>query len=228
MEKKYILFDLDGTLTDSKEGITKSVQYALKSVGVEEPDIDRLQCYIGPPLDVSLKKFHGIEGEEAKKAIEKYRERYKDKGIFENEVIDGIIPCLEKLCKAGKVLAVATCKPEVFAVRIIEHFGLSKYFTVITGSELDGTRKFKNEVIEEAFARLMNNSDTDIKTMAELKADALMVGDRNNDIFGAHEAGIEVIGVRFGYAEENELEEACADYIADTPDMVAELILSED
>ena len=136
MEKKYILFDLDGTLTDSKEGITKSVQYALKSVGVEEPDIDRLQCYIGPPLDVSLKKFHGIEGEEAKKAIEKYRERYKDKGIFENEVIDGIIPCLEKLCKAGKVLAVATCKPEVFAVRIIEHFGLSKYFTVITGLSL--------------------------------------------------------------------------------------------
>lgn len=223
MDKKYILFDLDGTLTNPKTGITKCVQYALAAAGIDEPDLDKLECYIGPPLDVSFKRFHGMNEEDSWKAVEKYRERFRDIGIFENEIIDGIVPCLETLKTAGKTLVLATCKPEVFAFRIMKHFELEKYFTVMVGSGLDGTRKYKNEVIEEVFARLSEITNEDI---IEMKADAIMVGDREQDINGAHEAGIEAVGVRFGYAAENELEEAGADYIAETVPELTKLLLS--
>lgn len=222
MDKKYILFDLDGTLTDPKAGITKCVQYALASAGIDEPDLDKLECYIGPPLDVSFKRFHGMNDEDAWKAVEKYRERFKDIGIFENDIIDGIVQCLEALKEAGKTLILATCKPEEFAFRIMKHFELEKYFTVMAGSGLDGTRKYKNEVIEEAFARLLEIENENI---IEMKADAIMVGDREQDINGAHEAGIEAVGVRFGYAAENELEDAGADYIVDTVQQLTKLLL---
>lgn len=223
MDKKYILFDLDGTLTDSKIGITKCVQYALASAGINEQDLDKLECYIGPPLDVSFIRFHGMSEAEAEKAVEKYRERFKDIGIFENNIIDGIVQCLEALKAAGKTLVLATCKPEVFAFRIIKHFELEKYFTVMVGSGLDGTRKHKDEVIEEVFARLSEIIKDDI---IEMKADAIMVGDREEDINGAHKAGIEAVGVRFGYAGENELEEAGADYIVETVPELTKLLLS--
>lgn len=223
MDKKYILFDLDGTLTNPKTGITKCVQYALAAAGIDEPDLDKLECYIGPPLDVSFKRFHGMNEEEAWKAVEKYRERFRDIGIFENEIIDGIVQCLEMLKTAGKMLVLATCKPEVFAFRIMKHFELEKYFTVMVGSGLDGTRKYKNEVIEEVFARLSELTNEDI---VEMKADAIMVGDREQDINGAHEAGIEAVGVRFGYAAKNELEEAGADYIVETMPELTKLLLS--
>ncbi len=223
MEKKYILFDLDGTLTDPKIGITKCVQYALAAAGIDEPDLDKLECYIGPPLDISFKRFHGMNDEDAWKAVEKYRERFKDIGIFENAVIDGIVPCLETLKAAGKILVLATCKPEVFAFRIMEHFELEKYFTVMVGSGLDGTRKHKNEVINEALVRLSKITGENI---IEMKVDAIMVGDREQDINGAHEEGVEAVGVRFGYAAENELEEAGADYIAETVPELTALLLS--
>ncbi len=223
MEKKYILFDLDGTLTDPKIGITKCVQYALAAAGIDEPDLDKLECYIGPPLDISFKRFHGMNDEDAWKAVEKYRERFKDIGIFENAVIDGIVPCLETLKAAGKILVLATCKPEVFAFRIMEHFELEKYFTVMVGSGLDGTRKHKNEVINEALVRLSKITGENI---IEMKADAIMVGDREQDINGAHEEGVEAVGVRFGYAADNELEEAGADYIAETVPELTALLLS--
>lgn len=223
MEKKYILFDLDGTLTDPKTGITKCVQYALAAAGIDEPELDKLECYIGPPLDESFKRFHGMNEADAWKAVEKYRERFKDIGIFENAVIDGIVPCLETLKAAGKVLILATCKPETFAFRIMEHFKLDKYFTIMVGSGLDGTRKHKNEVIREVFARLMEITDADI---VEMKADAIMVGDREQDVNGAHEEGIEVVGVKFGYAACNELEEAGADYIVETVPELTALLLS--
>ena len=245
MDKRYILFDLDGTLTDPKTGITKCVQYALRAQGIEEPDLDALKCYIGPPLDESFQRFHGMSQEKALLAVEKYRERFRDTGIFENEVIAGIVPCLQTLKEAGKVLALATCKPEAFAVRILAHFGLAGYFTVAVGSEMDGTRKYKSEVIEEVFRRLWNKqqaADTEHGSMMQagstqgvppeilldMKADAVMVGDRNQDVCGAQAAGIESIGVRFGYAEENELEDAGADYIVETVAELTALLLQDE
>ena len=229
MDKQFILFDLDGTLTDPKTGITRCVQYALKDQGIEVENPDELKCYIGPPLDESFQRFHNMTPENAWRAVEKYRERFRDVGIFENKVIEGIRFCLETLKAAGKTLALATCKPEVFAVRILEHFDLSGYFTVAVGSELDGTRKYKSEVTEEVFARLNRiDSSEDItqETLYEMKADAIMVGDRREDINGAHDAGIEAVGVRFGYARENELEEAGADYIVDSVEQLTALLLS--
>ena len=224
MDKKYILFDLDGTLTDPKIGITRCVQYALAAAGIDEPNLDKLECYIGPPLDVSFKKFHGMSEKESWNAVAKYRERFNDIGIFENAVIDGIVPCLETLRAAGKILILATCKPEVFAFRIMEHFELEKYFERMVGSELDGTRKHKNEVIEEVFNRLSELTGEDI---IDMKADAIMVGDRDQDVNGAHEAGIEVVGVKFGYAADGELEEAGADYIVETVPELTAVLLSD-
>ena len=208
MNKKYILFDLDGTLTDTAEGITKSVQYALEAQGIKEENLDNLTCYIGPPLDESFQKFHGMTKEQAWEAVEKYRERYKDTGIYETSVIDGMIFVLETLKAAGKTLALATCKPEPFALKILEHFNLSKYFTVACGSNLDG------ELTEAV--------------LDEMKADSIMVGDRKDDIYGAHNADIEAVGVRFGYAADGELEEAGADYIVNTVFELTALLLMDD
>ena len=231
MNKKYILFDLDGTLTDTAEGITKSVQYALEAQGIKEENLDNLTCYIGPPVDESFQKFHGMTKEQAWGAVEKYRERYKDTGIYETSVIDGMIFVLETLKVAGKTLALATCKPEPFALKILEHFNLSKYFTVACGSNLDGTRKYKNEIIEEVFARLNRlegNGELPEAVLDEMKADSIMVGDRKDDIYGAHNADIEAVGVRFGYAADGELEEAGADYIVNTVFELTALLLMDD
>ena len=231
MNKKYILFDLDGTLTDTAEGSTKSVQYALEAQGIKEENLDNLTCYIGPPLDESFQKFHGMTKEQAWEAVEKYRERYKDTGIYETSVIDGMIFVLETLKAAGKTLALATCKPEPFALKIFEHFNLSKYFTVACGSNLDGTRKYKNEIIEEVFARLNRlegNGELTEAVLDEMKADSIMVGDRKDDIYGAHNADIEAVGVRFGYAADGELEEAGADYIVNTVFELTALLLMDD
>ncbi|MGL4798815.1 MAG: HAD family hydrolase [Cellulosilyticaceae bacterium] len=212
-----ILFDLDGTLTDPKEGITKSVQHALKAFGVEA-ELDDLLCFIGPPLQWSFEEYYGFDEEKAKLAIEKYRERFREVGMFENEVYEGIEEMLKTLAKEGKTLAVATSKPEVFAVQILEHFGLAKYFKVIVGSELDGTRVNKKDVIEEVFVRL--------QLTEEEKVHILMIGDRKHDIIGAKACGIDSIGVRFGYGEGNELEEAGATYIVETVGELGKNIVS--
>ena len=229
MEKKYILFDLDGTLTDSYLGITRCVQYALNDQGIEENNLDVLKQYIGPSLDYSFNKYHGLTGDNLTRAVAKYRERYKDTGIFENEVYDGIEYCLKTLQSAEKILCLSTCKPEVFAERILEHFGLRQYFTVVTGSDLEGLRKHKSQVIEETFRRIMVDvldvePDTDKQNI--IKADSIMVGDRDQDVNGAHEEQIECIGVRYGYAKEDELENAGADYIVATVPELTALILS--
>lgn len=224
MDRKYILFDLDGTLTDPKEGITKCVRYALEDAGISEPDLERLTCYIGPPLDESFRQFHKMNEAQALRAVEKYRERFQSVGIFENAVIEGIPACLQALQAAGKRLILATCKPEIFALRILKHYDLEQYFTIAVGSGLDGSRKHKNEVIEEVFVRLAKQSDQKI---SELKAASVMVGDRRQDIEGAHAARIAAVGVRFGYAEEGELEAAGADYFAASVAQLQELLLTE-
>ncbi len=148
--KNYLLFDLDGTLTDPKEGICTCVQYALSAMGIEEPDLDKLEPFIGPPLKDSFQEFYHMSEEQAQAAVEKYRERFQDKGIFENKLYPGIPEMLRALNSKGMFLGVASSKPTVFVKKILEHFEIARYFKVIVGSELDGTRTNKDEVVAEA------------------------------------------------------------------------------
>ena len=204
--KNYLLFDLDGTLTDPKEGICTCVQYALASFGIEEPDLDKLEPFIGPPLKDSFMKFYNMDGEQADAAVEKYRERFRDKGLFENRLYEGIPEMLRDLNSRGMFLAVASSKPKVFVDRILEHFQIAKYFKVVVGSELDGTRSSKDEVVTEALRQLFGNRPVE-------KDKVYMIGDRCFDVEGAHAMGIEAVGVTYGYGGMEELKEAKADYI---------------
>ncbi|MDD6212128.1 MAG: HAD-IA family hydrolase [Clostridiales bacterium] len=218
-EYKYFLFDLDGTLTEPKEGITKSVQYALAHFGIREENLDNLVCFIGPPLLESFQKYYHFSQEDAVIAREKYRERYVAAGMFENAVMEGMPELLQDLKDRGAVLAVATSKPEVMAKTILEKYDMSKYFQEIVGSGLNGERDTKAEVIEEALCRLDINS--------EEKEKVLMIGDRLHDIHGAKVMGIDSLGVYMGYAEPGELEREGADYIAATVEELRGLLLSE-
>lgn len=206
VKKDYVLFDLDGTLTDPKVGITTCVQYALKSFGIDEPDLDKLEPFIGPPLQDSFKKYYGFDDKKAQEAIAKYRERFREKGMFENEIYAGIPEMLKRLKIRGIHLGVASSKPTVYVEEILEHFQIKDYFEVIVGSELDGTRTDKAEVILEALRRFSSKGIVQ-------KHRVLMVGDRNNDVDGAKRVGIESVGVTFGYGGMQELMEAHADYI---------------
>ena len=225
--KDILLFDLDGTLTDPKEGITRCVQYALAHFGINVENLDELLCFIGPPLVESFKLFYGFNTDEAKQAVEKYRERFADIGIFENKVFDGI-PELLKVCKqAGKTLCLATSKPEVFAVRILEKYDIAQYFDIVVGSTLDGSIDTKEEVILEVFRRIGKTESDKKKTYDNIKKEnIIMIGDRKHDIIGAKKCGIESIGVRFGYAEAGELETAGADYIVSTVEELKKLCIS--
>lgn len=216
---RYLLFDLDGTLTDPKEGITKCVQYALRHFGIDEPDPDRLTCFIGPPLASSFTEFYGFDEQKAILAVEKYRERFRTVGLFENRVFTGVKQMLADLQAQGKTLAVATSKPQVFAERILEKYELRPYFKVVVGSELDGRRTDKAEVIEEACRQLGLGM--------EKRRDAVMIGDRRHDILGAAACGMPSIGVLFGYAEPGELEAAGAGQIAQSVPQLAALLAGE-
>lgn len=204
--KNYLLFDLDGTLTDPKAGICTCVQYALASFGIEEPDIDKLEPFIGPPLKDSFMKFYHMSEEQAEAAVAKYRERFQDKGIFENRMYDGIPQMLQALNSKGMFLAVASSKPTVFVERILEHFGIRKYFKVVVGSELDGRRVNKDEVVEEALQQLFGDKPVE-------KNKVYMIGDRKFDVEGAKAVGVDSVGVTYGYGDMEELREAKADYI---------------
>lgn len=189
-----ILFDLDGTLTDPFEGITRCVQYALSHFGIQEPDLRRLAPYIGPPLKGSFMQRHGLSDEQAEEALRQYRVRFSDVGMFENRVYEGIPRALAALREAGHRLGVATSKPTVFSAKILEHFGLASYFDAVVGSELDGRRVEKAEVIAEAMDRLGATPE-----------ETWMVGDRYFDMQGAHQCGVRALGVTWGYAEGDEL-----------------------
>lgn len=214
---KYILFDLDGTLTNPKTGITKSVAYALKKTKNIDANLDDLTIFIGPPLKESFMDFYDFTEEEAEQAIIYYREYFVDQGIYENEIYEGIKNLLDDLQKTNTfVLAVATSKPTKFAELIIKHFGLEGYFTSIVGSNLDGTRTKKSEVIEEVLLRLS------IKD----KREVVMIGDRQHDILGAKEIVIDSIGVAYGYGSSDELERAGADYIVNSIQGLRDQLLS--
>lgn len=191
-----ILFDLDGTLTDSAEGITKSVQYALAHFGMQEPDLEKLECFVGPPLMEQFMRYCGFGEEQGREAVRIYRERYSDTGIWENSVYEGIREMLEKLSDRGYTLGMASSKPTYFVRQILERFELLPYFQVVVGSEMDGTRTDKAEVIEEALRQL---------EVREYRQRVLMVGDKEHDVNGARKAGIPCVGVAYGYGSREEL-----------------------
>lgn len=212
MKQKHILFDLDGTLTDPMMGITKSVRYALNYYGIEVNDLNDLLPFIGPPLRDSFQEYYGFDEAKANEAVEKYREYYKNDGIFDNKVYRGMKECLQTLKDNGKKLYVATSKPEFFAKQIIEHFSLSEYFEYIGGSEFNSREK-KAEVIEYV-----------LKTNQIDNNDVIMVGDRKHDIIGAHENKIPCVGVLYGYGTEDELKQYQADYLVASVEELTELL----
>lgn len=221
MKKKYILFDLDGTLTDPKEGITKSVQYALRRYGIEVEDLDTLIPFIGPPLMDSYMRFYDFTPEQAREGVQVYREYFREKGWKENKEIPGIRSMLAELKAAGKTLLVATSKPEPFAKRILDHFELSQFFDFIGGADMGETRVKKADVIRYVLENCGIGQDE------ESLKHAVMVGDREHDVLGARECGLECIGVLFGYGSRQEMEACGAVYIAETVEELKELLLSE-
>lgn len=217
MRRRYILFDLDGTLTDPGLGITKSVQYALRTYGIEEPDLTKLYPFIGPPLRDSYMKYYGFSEEQAAEAIGRYREYFTAGGMFENVVYDGIPEMLAKLKAAGAVLAVATSKPEEFAVQILKHFDLYPYFDTVGGASMDEVRVKKGEVIGYTLETMGVND----------RRQVIMVGDREHDVLGARENGLDCVGVLFGYGSKEELEEVGAYRIAETVEELTDCLLDE-
>lgn len=213
----YLLFDLDGTLTDSSEGICRCVQYGLDKIGIKVSDLKSLEVFIGPPLRTSFKEYFGLEGEEAERVIAFYRERYSTVGKYENKPYEGIPELLKCLREAGYKLAVASSKPEVFVEDILHHFGLYDAFDYVVGSDLEGKRESKDAVIAETLRRMgVNNSN-----MKEV----LMIGDRHFDIDGAKALNLHSLGVYYGFAKEGELEAAGADYIVNTVEELGKLLL---
>ena len=201
---KYVLFDLDGTLTDPALGITNSIMHALRKMGREIPPRESLYAFIGPPLIPAFMNFLGMSEDEAKCALVHYREYFSEHGLFENTPYEGICRALEKVKNSGYRLAVATSKPEIFAIRIAEKFGLSEYFDCICGATLDETRTKKADVIAYA-----------LECLDASPAECIMIGDRHHDIDGAHENKIRALGVTWGYGSRDELASAGAEYIID-------------
>ena len=214
MKYKYILFDLDGTITESGPGIMNSVEYALNKMNREVGERDTLKKFIGPPLTESMEKYYGMSEEEALLGVKYYREYYHDKGIYENRVYDGLEEVLKKINEAGKQAIVATSKPEKYAKIIIDHFHLTQYFACVAGMEMDGGRGTKAQVITYA---LEKNDITD-------KSNVLMIGDREHDVIGAHENGLDCLGILYGFGSRKEFEEAGADYIRENVEDILQFV----
>lgn len=208
----YILFDFDGTVFDTAEGIMKSVEYALEKLGIQ-CEYSELICFCGPPLEDMFAQKFGLSRSDAAKAVDIYRERYRPVGWKECKPFDGMPELLRRLKAAGKTLAVATSKPEYFTNCILERYGMTDCFDFVGGSLFDGTRGKKWEVIEYVLEHYGIKPE-----------DAIMVGDRMYDVIGANKCGVPCVGVRFGYAEDGELEENGAVYIADDPDDLYEYL----
>lgn len=212
----HIFFDLDGTLTDSAPGITNSVCYALERFGISISDPRDLYAFIGPPLQDSFRDLYGFNEDQAREATRLYREYFEPHGLYENAVYPGIPALLERLRGAGLRLFVATSKPERFARRILAHFGLTKAFEGIAGADLEGRRSRKADVLRFAL-ELSGVTDP---------ARALMVGDREHDVLGAREAGVDCLGVLYGYGSRAELLTAGAVALAETVPQVGDRILA--
>lgn len=210
----YLLFDLDGTLTDPMEGITRSVQYALRHFGIEVEDLCTLTPFIGPPLAESFRTFYGFSEERIPEAIRTMREYFGERGWRENRVYDGMPQLLGTLQRAGYTLAVATSKPTLFAQRILDHFDLARWFVFVGGAEMDGHRQAKAEVIAHVTAQCGIDDPRR----------CLMIGDRRHDIAGARTAGMDSCGVLWGYGDREELAAAGATHIVASPDEMNRLL----
>lgn len=211
----YILFDLDGTLTDPKEGITKSVDNALKYFNINVLNLDDLKIFIGPPLKESFIRFYNLTEEEAVIAIDKYREYFSVKGIYENNIYPGINDLLDKLKRKGKKIYLATSKPTIYAIEILKYFNIFDYFDGVFGSNLDGTNTNKKNVIENV---LLESQIID-------KSQVIMIGDRKHDIIGANENEIDSIAVLYGYGSVEELIGAKPKYILTSVLEIEKIIL---
>jgi len=211
---KYILFDLDGTLTNPEIGITNCVKYALEKFNIKVEDRKELHPFIGPPLTYSFETYYGFSKEDSELAVKYYRERFSVKGLYENEVYNGVDNLLQQLKESGKILVLATSKPEEYAIKILEYFDLYKYFDFVAGATMNGSRGEKADVIRYAI---------EISGI-ENKSEAIMVGDRNYDILGAKENGLDSIGVLFGFGDYEELSKAGANCIAETVEDIIKYI----
>lgn len=212
---KIILFDLDGTLSDPKVGITKSVQYALEKMNIVEPDVDKLECFIGPPLQSSFYEHYNFDEEKTDKAIEYYRERFKEKGMFENELYSNIPSLLRMLKEHQFTLVVATSKPTVFFEKILDYFSIDHFFDLVVGSNLDGTRTSKTEIIRYILDKYKEYELDDF----------IMIGDRKHDIIGGINTGIDSIGVTYGYGSFDELSNSNPTYIVKSVNELWDLLL---
>ena len=213
-QTQFLLFDLDGTLTDPALGITRSVQYALRHFGIEENDQEKLLSYIGPPLLESFKGY-GMNDDEAREALRVYRVYFADVGLYENEVYEGIPAFLQDAQRAGYRLIMATSKPEMYACRLMQHFGLTSYFDCIAGSDMAETRADKAAVIRYALKRV---GVTDV-------SEAVMIGDRKYDVEGARAFGMPSVAVMYGYGSREELQTAGADRIVDSVEQLRDVFL---
>lgn len=201
-----VLLDLDGTVADSARGVINSVIYSLEKCGVTPPERESLYRFIGPPLHDSFADMFGFSPSECDRAVEYYREYYRDRGIYEVSVYEGIVELIESLREKGKLIMLATSKPEPFAERILAHVGIDKLFDVIAGATFDGTRSVKEDVLRYALER----------GGVFPSRECVLIGDTKYDIIGARAVGIDSIGVLHGYGSREEMEAAGATYIVDT------------
>ncbi|MBD2447006.1 HAD family hydrolase [Nostoc sp. FACHB-152] len=215
MPANAILFDLDGTLTDPKPGITRSIQFALSELGHKPPQTNELDWCIGPPIKESFSQLlNTSDNTVLEQAISLYRSRFSTIGLFENTLYPQIVETLKNIRFAGYQTFVATSKPYIYATRIIDYFGLSPFFDGVYGSELDGTRSVKSDLIHHILLTENISHST-----------AFMVGDRKHDMIGAKYHNLTAIGVTYGYGTEQELRDHGADFIAHSPDEIARILI---
>lgn len=216
MRYTKLLFDLDGTISDPKEGICKSFQHALRHFGINVENLDDLEMVIGPPLRDSFQEFYGMSAEDAELGTTIYRERFGKVGLFENEIYPGMKPMLEKMVDNGATLAIASSKPMEYIHEILKYFEIEQCFTHVVGAYMDGRRGTKDEIVKDAIEMLGGEVEKD---------HMLMIGDRKFDMFGAHENGIRAVGCAFGYGGRKELEEENAEYVVDSVEELEALLL---
>ena len=211
---EYVLFDLDGTLIDSESGIINSVLYAFEKYNITVNEKDELRKFIGPAIQESFSTDYGFNEEEVPEVIATFREYYSEKGVYEGKVFEGIVDVLKELKKRGKKLAVATSKPEVFTLRVLEHFGLAQYFDYVAAASLDETKTKKFVLIGEVVEHF------DVDDLDKV----VMVGDRKQDIRGAADSGVTSIAVKWGYGSDEEIAKHQPDYVAEKVEDLLELI----
>lgn len=219
MQYRYLFFDLDGTLWDSREGITKAVRYALEQMGYGSPALEELYKFIGPPLTESFPEFYGMTMEQAREGVQYFREYFTTQGIFENRLFDGVPEMLKTLKEAGRILCTASSKPELHVRTTLDYFHITDYFDHICGATLDESRSGKKEVLEELIRRIG-------LTEEQLHKEVLMIGDRKHDVEGAAVFGIPCLGTSMGFAVEGELKSAGALAVVNSLQEMTDYILN--